>query len=726
MKVQTHVKAGEYVAVGASTGGSKGRDVAGAGLVARLREVRQTTFDHLLPSAVIDRTQALLKLVDDRYQLFIHNTVDRLFGSHYEKHLQTLGGTIGVDAIPEIVKLRNRQAGYAGISLVLFLTGVPVLASGAMAINLYLGWVFFQIGIKDMREKRTLTARGLSVITYIGIVLSGYVAVQSAAMMIGFLVEKLIATVKGQSHERLVNVFGALPQRARLVRGEVVVDCPLAEIRAGDVVVVQAGEVIPVDGEIIGGRASIDQHVLTGEAQPVELDVADRVFAATLVLMGEIRVQVEQANAETLAAQITKILNNTRSHQTRITLSGERIADRMALPTAGMALLAWPVWGLSSMLSVASVPMGSQLRFTTPLTLLAYLDMSARSNILIKDARSVELLSSIDTVVFDKTGTLTHEQPTICGTHVCGDLSENDLLALAAAMEQRQSHPIAAAIREAAAGQGLPLLQVDETCIQVGYGVSVMALDEARRERRVLLGSQRFMALSEVPIPDELQLLAERQQILGHTLVYLAVDGVLQGAIELQPTLRPEALDVVRALHARGLELAMITGDQEAPAQVLAAALGIDRVFANVLPEQKADLVRDLQKNGKNVMFVGDGINDGIALKQAQVSVSIAGATTVATDVAQVVLMDGTLSKLTTLLDLSQRYERDMRALYRLAVYVPVAHITGILAFGWGIASTYVIGNIVTLSAIGLAFRPIWRQERIESKQRAVADQDQD
>ena len=190
--------------------------------------------------------------------------------------------------------------------------------------------------------------------------------------------------------------------------------------------------------------------------------------------------------------------------------------------------------------------------------------------------------------------------------------------------------------------------------------------------------------------------------------------------IELQPTVRPEAQAVVDALHERDIELAMITGDQEAPAQALAETLGIDRVFANVLPEQKAELVSELQEQGRRVMFVGDGINDSIALKQAHVSVSIAGATTVATDTAQIVLMDGTLLQLDTLFDLAERYERDLRGQYVLGVYVPAAYISGVLLLGWGMVSSYVVGYAVFFSAMGLAFRPIWRQERLESKQQAL------
>ena len=653
----------------------------------------------------------LLKQTDDRYQMVLHNTVDRLFGTQYEKHLQALGGTTGVDAIPPLVKQRNRDLGYASIALVLVLTGVPLLVAISLAINLYLNLVLIRIGLRDMRQKRGLTARGRGAIFALAILASGFLAFNSVIVMFGLLIEKLIATVQGQAHERLVNVFGTLPQTVALLQNGVIVTCPLGAVERGDVVVVRAGEVIPVDGEILQGHASVDQHILTGEAQPVEKAAGDSVLASTLVLMGEIQVRVAQANRTTLAAQITEILNNTRSYNTQVGLKGLAIADRWVYVTTGLGLLALPFWGVSAMLAVWGTPVGSFLMGTTPLTLLGYLEMSARSNILVKDGRSLDLLGEIDTVVFDKTGTLTLDQPTVCDIHVSGDLKADLLLALAAAIEQHQSHPIAAAIRHAAAERGLSLPIVDETRVEVGYGLAVTL-----ESRRVQLGSERYMTLSQVTLPTAIKEMALRQQAAGHSLVYLAVDGILQGAIELQPTLRPEAQAVVTALHARGLQLAMITGDQETPAQTLAATLGIDRVFANVLPEQKAKLVRELQEQGRHVMFVGDGINDSIALKQAHVSVSIAGATTVATDTAQIVLMDGTLAQLDGLFELSHRYERDMQAQYFLGVQLPAAWIGGIVLLGWGLVSTYIIGYGVFFTSLGIAFRPIWRQERLESK----------
>ncbi len=681
---------------------------------------QQFTVEHGTSPSFNTQVKLFLRQVDDGYQTLIHNSIDRLFGESHQKHLQALGGTTGIDAIPPVVKQRNRQAGYAGVALVLVLTGIPAFIAASFAINLYLCLVVIQIGFQDMWEKRKLTARGFQMIFVLAVLFGRFLVYSSLTFIVGLFLEKLVATVEGHSYERLSTIFRDLPQMVSRLRDGTVSSCPLDEIETGDVVVVHAGEVIPVDGKIIAGYASIDQHALTGEAQPIEKEVGDSVFASTMILMGELQVQVAQAHKETLAAQIAEILNHTQSYQTKVALRGVEIADRVGPLAAGLGLLALPLWGMSTMLAIWCVPVGAMLLGTASLTLMAYLDMSARSNILVKDGRSLDLLSSIDIVVFDKTGTLTLEQPTVCGLHRCGYLSENDLLALAAAIEQRQSHPIAAAICEAAAAQCLSLPNVDDTRIEMGYGLAVTLCDHRQHHQQVLLGSQRYMALSDVHIPVEIQRLADERQMAGHSMVYLAVDCHLQGVIELQPTVRPEAQTIIANLRERGLGLAMITGDQEAPAQALAEVLGIERVFANVLPEKKASLVNDLQEQGRHVMFVGDGINDSIALKQATISVSISGATTIATDTAQIVLMDGTLAQLDTLFELAKRYERDMKTQYGLCVYFPAAHIVAILLFGLSLTSTYAIGIVVITTAYGLAFRPIWRQEQFEAEQQLL------
>jgi Cu2+-exporting ATPase len=216
------------------------------------------------------------------------------------------------------------------------------------------------------------------------------------------------------------------------------------------------------------------------------------------------------------------------------------------------------------------------------------------------------------------------------------------------------------------------------------------------------------------PIPPDLAAVAARRAMQGKTTVYLAVAGVVQGATGLAPSVRPEALALITALRMRGLQLVMLTGDQFAPAQALAARLGIDHVFAEVLPAQKAALIMRLQRQGRRVLFVGDGINDGIALKQATVSVSLLGATTVATDMAQIVLMDQNLRQLDNLFELGRRFERDMQVQLGLAVATDLLTIGGVFTAGLGIAGAYGIAYAILLPATAYAFRVMWRQERLD------------
>lgn len=661
--------------------------------------------------------QSFLAAFDDKYQAFVHNTLDRFLGIRHEKHLEALGGATGTDAIPPLVKRRNRQAGASVVVLGLVLTGTPLLVLSGIALSLGLSFGLMRITMKDMAEKRRLTARGLDMICYLTMLVGGYPALQSIGLILVFFSEKLIATVQGgASHELLVNVFAEVPQTVSLVERGKVVERPLATVEVGDVVVVYAGEVIPVDGEILSGYATIDQHALTGEALPMEKEAGDPVFASTLVITGEIRVTVLKSSSEMLAARITDILNRTRGHNTKVALRGVEIADKMVYTKLGLGLLAYPYWGMSTTLAVWTAGLGSLLMGTTSLSLMTHLDLAARNDILVKDGRSLELVGDVDTVVFDKTGTLTLQQLDVVDVTLCGELDEDELLALAAAMERRQSHLIAVAIRQAAETRGLTLPEVDETRIEVGYGLAVKLADGQREGQRVLLGSRRFLALNGVSLPQSMQELTDERQALGHSMVYLALGGALQGMIELQPVVRPEVRAVTSSLRDDDVELIMITGDQEAPARALAASLGIDRVFANALPEQKAELVAELQAQGRSVMFIGDGINDGIALKEAHVSVSITGATGVATDSAQVVLMDGTLEPLPKLFDLSERYERNLQTQYFLGVKVPAASIGGILAFGWGVGTSYLITFLTLFASIGVAWWPSAKSRREQTE----------
>jgi Cu2+-exporting ATPase len=310
----------------------------------------------------------------------------------------------------------------------------------------------------------------------------------------------------------------------------------------------------------------------------------------------------------------------------------------------------------------------------------------------------------VDTVLFDKTGTLTVEEPQVAAIHTVPGFTDKAVLRYAAAAEHRQTHPIARAIIKEAAVRNIALPLIDNARYEVGYGIKV-----SMEEKVICVGSDRFMTLEGVAIPEAIQAQQRVCQAEGHSLVMVAVDQQLAGAIELQPTIRPEAKEIVDELHRRGLTIAIISGDQEGPTRKLAQTLGIEQYFANTLPENKAALVEQLQQAGHAVCFVGDGINDSVALKKANVSVSLRGATTVATDTAQIVLMDQSLQQLRALFTLADEFDVNLKTGFVCAILPAVINIGGIFFWHWGLYASFAVYNLTMLNNLGIATFPLWR-----------------
>ncbi len=364
--------------------------------------------------------------------------------------------------------------------------------------------------------------------------------------------------------------------------------------------------------------------------------------------------------------------------------------------------LAWLTIDLERGLAILNTAFGVTLRITAPIAMLNFLNIASRNGILVKDGRSLELLKDVDTVVFDKTGTLTVDQPTVTRIYSCNGIPEETLLAYAAAAEHRQSHPIARAIRAAAEARQLLVPSIEDARYEIGYGIKVSTWDKVIR-----VGSERFMATEGIAVPASLRAQQEACQAQGYSLVMVGVGDVLGGAIELQPTLRPEAQAIVDALHKRGLSTVIISGDQEEPTRRLAERLSIEHYFANTLPADKAGLVEQLQNQGRAVCFVGDGINDSIALRKANVSVSLRGATTVAIDTAQIVFTDQSLNQLTCLFDLADEFYANLNAGFATAIVPSVINIGGVFLFHWGILSAMGIFNLGLLTSLGIASLPL-------------------
>jgi Cu2+-exporting ATPase len=589
--------------------------------------------------------------------------------------------------------------------------GAPLLYVPSALCTLYAFRFLFTDAYRIYAEERRLDYRAIWAMTVPAALSIGAVTSAAFGALLGIVNYYLVAKTENRSKQQIAELFGGQVGTVWLLVDGVEVEASLAQLNSGDIIVIQAGQMIPVDGTIATGTATVDQHMLTGEAQPVEKAPGDGVLAATIVLSGRIQIQVEKAGEATVAAQITQVLNQSSNLKRALQSRTDRMMNRLTWPILGLSALAVPFAGLSGAVAVLWYYPGGRLMNFGALSMLSTLQVAAQRGILVKDGRALETLTEIDTVVFDKTGTLTLEQPTVSQVFCYNGLVQQDLLRYAAAAEAKQSHPIARAILQAAADHSLTLPPLEEAHYKVGYGL------KTRIEGvMVCVGSVRFMQMEGIAVPLTIIEQQAASHAIGNSLVLVALNNEIVGALELTPTIRPEADAIIRSLHARGIQTVIISGDNEAPTQRLAAELGISRYFAEVLPQDKADLVAQLQAEGHKVCFVGDGINDAIALKTANVAISLRGATTIATDMADIVFMDGALRQLPTLFQLADEFAANMFINLVAAVVPPVLGIASTLFLGWGFGIAVVLSQVNLPVGIYNALRPLLDEEKNRQK----------
>src|SRR6516162_8729373 len=524
----------------------------------------------------------------------------------------------------------------------------------------------------------------------------------------------LVRRTEDSSKKLLLGAFGKQPRYVWLVQDDIEIRVPLDRLDKGDVVVVHTGEVVPVDGIIVDGLAMIDQHALTGESTPAEKGVGDRVFASTVMVAGKMHVVVEKSGSETATARIAQILNDTAGYKLASQHRGEQLADKAVIPTLAVGALALATIGTQGAVAALNSDLGTGIRMAAPLGMLSTLALCAQKGVLVKDGRALDLLCEVDTVLFDKTGTLTRERPEVGRMIATNGLDALQILRFAAAAERRFHHPIALAILQKAEEEGLRLPLTDATQYKVGYGITV-GIDG----HRVRVGSRRFMELEGVPLTREVEKTLDEVHREGHTMVMVAVDDELGGALELRASIRPEVGGIIHGLRERGIEhIAIISGDHEAPTRKLAEELGMDRYFAQVLPADKADYVEQLQREGRKVCFVGDGINDAIALKKANVSISLRGATSIATDTAHVVFMEQSLGRLCELRDIARDLDRNVRNSWLMILGPNLACIAGVFTLGFGIGASVVTNNVAALGALANGLLPMRKVAQLEAERR--------
>jgi Cu2+-exporting ATPase len=524
----------------------------------------------------------------------------------------------------------------------------------------------------------------------------------------------LVRRTEDSSKRMLLGAFGKQPRYVWLLKDGVEIQAPLDRLEKGDIVVVNTGEVVPVDGVIVDGLAMVDQQALTGESTPAEKGVGDRVFASTIMVAGKMHVQVETSGSETATAKIAQILNDSAGYKLTSQHRGEMLADKAVIPTLGVGGLALGMMGPPGAVAVINSDFGTGIRMSAPLAMLSTLALCAQKGILVKDGRALDILTQVDTVLFDKTGTLTRERPEVGRIVTVNGFQPSQILAWAAAAEQRFHHPIALAILHEAEAQGLTLPPTDSTQYKVGYGITV-GIDG----RLVRVGSRRFMEMEGVALPPEVEATLSEVHTDGNTMVMVSVNDEFGGALELRASVRPEVREIIQGLRDRGIShIAIISGDHDAPTRKLAEELGMDRYFAGVLPADKADYVAKLQSEGRKVCFVGDGINDAIALKKANVGISLRGATSIATDTAQVVFMEQGLGKLCELHDMSHDLHRNVRNSWVMILIPNIACVLGVFTLGFGITESVITNNVAGLGALANGIWPMRKVAHLEAERR--------
>ena len=594
-------------------------------------------------------------------------------------------------------------------------------------VQVWVGWQFHRGFVHDLRYRTASMATLVSIGTnaaYLGSVAvtlwphafvshgaMTYYDVSAVVITLVVLGRWLEARARSRTSEAIRKLMTLAPRTARVIRDGVEADVPTAAVRVGDFVRIRPGERVPVDGVVTEGASTVDESMLTGESLPVEKAPEAKVFAGTVNRTGTFVFRAARVGSETTLARIIKLVAEAQGSRAPI----QRLADRVAavfvpivLVIAALTFVAWWLVGpepaglvaLTNAVAVLVIACPCAMGLATPTAIMVGTGRGAEFGVLIKSAAALELLHRVDTVVFDKTGTLTVGRPVVTDVVPVGAATEDEILALAAAVEQASEHPLGEAIVARAKERGLALPPIAEFTTVPGRGIDAMATDG-----RVLLGNRTLMDARGIDV----RLLAGRVRELaaeGKTAVYLAFAGRLLGVIAAADVPKPDATRAVAALKRLGVSVAMLTGDHRLTAEAIARQARLDRVLAEVLPEDKAREIRALQAKGRRVAMVGDGINDAPALAQAEVGIAMGSGTDVAIDAADVTLMRGDLVGVVAAIELSRRTIRVIRenlvwAFGYNTILIPVA--AGALYPLWGVQlSPILAGAAMAFSSVSV------------------------
>ncbi len=563
----------------------------------------------------------------------------------------------------------------------------------ATPVQFYVGWDYYVGAAKSLRNGAAnmdvLVAMGSSVAYFYSVavmialslgstVLGTHVYFETSAVIITLIVlgKLLEARAKGQTSDAIKKLMGLQAKTARVVRGSSEVDIPIAEVAVGDVVVVRPGEKVPVDGVVVEGTSAVDESMLTGESLPVTKAPGDELIGATLNKQGLLKFEATKVGRETALAQIIRLVEQAQRSKAPIQRVVDRVSAVFVPAVIGIALLTFATWWLLTgdfvtalirLTAVLVIACPCAMGLATPTSIMVGMGKGAEYGILFKNSAALEQAHKLNAIVLDKTGTITRGEPSVTDVVVAqsaplpmvaggisAEIPRDHFLRLAASAERGSEHPLGEAIVRAAREQELALSDPQSFEALAGHGISAEVDGQS-----VLLGNRRLMARNDIVLDD----LADAAQALeqqAKTVMWLAVDGSAVALIGVADTIKEGSAEAIARMKDQGLTVVMMTGDNDATAQAISAEVGIDRVFAEVLPGDKASYVQQLQDEGYSVAMVGDGINDAPALAQADVGMAIGTGTDVAMETADITLMRGDLRSVPQAITLSHKTMRNI------------------------------------------------------------------
>lgn len=594
-------------------------------------------------------------------------------------------------------------------------------------IQFWIGWQFYTGALSAARHRttnmNTLIAVGTSAAYIYSAVatffpsffeIKGYSAEvyfdTAATIIVLILLGRLFeARAKGQTSEAIKKLMGLQAKTARAVKDGKETDIPIEDVEIGDVIVVRPGEKIPVDGVIKEGYSSIDESMVTGESMPVEKNAGDSVIGATINKTGSFRFEAVKVGRDTMLSNIIEMVQSAQGSKPPIARMADLIASYFVPAVMGIAALTfivWYFWGpapsftyaVLNFIAVLIIACPCALGLATPTSIMVGTGKGAENGVLIRSGGALETAHRINSIVFDKTGTLTKGRPEVTDIVTSDKLlvTSDEILRLAATSEKNSEHPLGEAIIKKAKEQKIDIIDPEQFLSVPGHGIKATV-----NGKPVLLGNERLMQDEGINI-ESLKHDAEKLSKQGKTPMFLSVDNSASGIIAVSDTLKEESLNSVRSLHDLGIEVVMITGDNKRTAEAIAGQVGIDRVLAEVLPEDKANEVKKLQSESKVVAMVGDGINDAPALAQADVGIAIGTGTDVAMEASDITLIGGNIKGVVTAIALSKATLRNIKqnlfwAFAYNVILIPVA--AGVLFPFFGI----LLNPMLAAAAMGLS-----------------------